>query len=295
MFEMSMLQHSAFRVLHEPMGDPFYWGKEKVSERYSDEVCEKNFKHFHEFTFEKTWNDMVNPPQVEGEPVMRTFSKDMAKFICPLRSSRKQPPSTSVPSLPLPPTNTDENPTLIPTALLLDPSINHSFMIRHPAKAIPSFDRLCYPGSTTGFDYYDCENDPGYRECRVLFDWLRKMGREPVVIESEELVKAPEKVLKGWCEKAGVEFEEGMLNWEEGARSHFEKWPGFHNAAQFSQGINKGLRDEYKTPENYVEEKNTATKAAAPVEKKELRPEIVKAIEDNLEDYLYLKGFAEKQ
>lgn len=40
------------------------------------------------------------------------------------------------------------NPTLIPTETLLDPSVVHTFLIRTPEKAIPSYHRLCYPGTS---------------------------------------------------------------------------------------------------------------------------------------------------
>lgn len=113
------------------------------------------------------------------------------------------------------------NPTLIPTDILLDPSIVHTFLIRHPAKAIPSYKRLCYPGSPTGFNYFD-PAEAGYKELRILFDFIRENKPEEniLVMESEELLEDPERVMKGWCETVGIEFDPGMLQWEEGTREH---------------------------------------------------------------------------
>ena len=140
----------------------------------------------------------------------------MAYYIFPPASSN----TTSVSSLPFP-SSDDSNPTLIPTELLLDPTVHHSFLIRSPAKAIPSFYRLCNgdASAVTGFEFYDPE-EAGYRELRLLYDFLRSEGRDPLIIDSEELIKNPAVVMKRWCDDAEIEFDESMLQWNEGTREH---------------------------------------------------------------------------
>jgi hypothetical protein len=130
---------------------------------------------------------------------------------------------TSVPSL-TPEGGDNDNSSLIPTALLTDPTIHHTFLIRHPSKAVPSYERLCYPGSDTGFDYFDPE-EAGYRELRMLFDVVREANRHqgrpaPLLIESEELLKNPKDMMKLWCDDCGIDFDENMLTWNEGTREH---------------------------------------------------------------------------
>lgn len=223
-----------FRVLHEPMGDAFYFGPERISNRYSEEVCDKEHAHFAESTFKKVWTDMTQVQ--EGSSSKRTFSKDMAQYIF------NQSSSTQIKSVPsLTPSGVNDNPSLIPTELLLDPSIHHTFLIRHPSKAIPSYERLCFPGSETGFDYFDPE-EAGYRELRLLFDFIRSKreeegGEVPLVIESEELLKDPEGLMGLWCKDSGIDFDKSMLTWNEGTREHFAKWPGFHTSAEQSKGV----------------------------------------------------------
>jgi hypothetical protein len=149
------------------------------------------------------WKGIVaSPSRTDGGP-RRTFSKDMAQYLFP--------------SSPL--SSADGNPTLIPTSQLLSPSIRHTFLIRTPSKAIPSYHRLCHPGSATGFEYFD-PSEAGYRELRLLFDFLRTQGVDPLVIESDDLLKEPTKVMRGWCESVGIQFDEGMLEWNEGTREH---------------------------------------------------------------------------
>lgn len=185
-------------------------------------------------SFDKTWNNIVahtpdlddnsNSNSTAAAPLI-TFSKDMASYIFPL-----SPASSHSPAIPSSFGSTGAkssaiNPTLIPTELLLDPSIVHTFLIRHPAKAIPSYKRLCYPGSPTGFNYFD-PAEAGYKELRILFDFIRENKPEEkiLVMESEELLEDPERVMKGWCETVGIKFDAGMLQWEEGTREHLYVW-----------------------------------------------------------------------
>lgn len=139
----------------------------------------------------------------------------MAQYIV---STPTNPTVASVPSLGPP---GDGNPTVIPTSSFLSPSIVHTFLIRTPKKAIPSYYRLCYPGAPTGFDHFD-PDEAGYRELRLVFDFVRSQGgATPLLIDSDDLLADPEGVMQMWCEKVGIEFNPDMLNWGEGVREHF--------------------------------------------------------------------------
>lgn len=53
MFECALLERGDIRVLHEPMGDAFYFGPEKLSDRYSRNQCDEEYAHYKESTFKK--------------------------------------------------------------------------------------------------------------------------------------------------------------------------------------------------------------------------------------------------
>ncbi|KAM0752296.1 hypothetical protein T439DRAFT_300045 [Meredithblackwellia eburnea MCA 4105] len=275
MFECALLQRQdEFRVLHEPMGDAWYFGNERIAPRYSKHVCERDHPQYSDSSFAKVWGHIVGE-QPSGSP-QRTFSKDMAQYLFPVKGS-----VTSVPSLPK--ERSDDNPTLLPREELLDPSVHHTFLIRTPQRAIPSYHRLCYPGSPTGFEYWDPE-EAGYKEERKLFDYLRSQGVDPLIIDSDDLLKDPEGIMRMWCENSQIDFDPKMLSWDEGTRKHFEKWAGFHTAAENSTGVGKGLKEEHCTRHESPEAK----------EKPALPEEVLKAIEDNMADYNYLKRFCRK-
>ncbi|KDE06617.1 hypothetical protein MVLG_03113 [Microbotryum lychnidis-dioicae p1A1 Lamole] len=275
MFECAILQRpDDFEVLHEPMGDAFYFGPEKISKRYSPEKCAKEFPHYAEATFKKTWENVIKPNETK-----RTFSKDMAQYICNQASSMD---IKSVPSLgPVDPSN----PTLIPKDSLMSPSVIHTFLIRTPSKAVPSYHRLCYPGSPTGFEYWDPE-ETGLRELRLLFDYIKKQtGRTPLVLDSEDLLADPEGIMKVWCDEVQVRFDPSMLEWNEGTREHFKKWPGFHTSAEASKGVGKGLSKDHITPSNHGTPNGVTPK---------FPDDVMECIVANMEDYEYLRGFVKK-
>lgn len=174
--------------------------------------------------------ETLHPPAIESDdaisrllkklPKLTLFSlrrctSDMAQYLMDLNKPKGGPKGTVAPSFGDDAPTTRNNPTRIPTAELLQPHINHTFLIRHPQKAVPSYARLCYPGAPTGFDYFD-PAEMGYKELRLLFDFIREeTGRTPLLIESEELLAMPVKVVRGWCEHVGIEFTEGMLEWDD--------------------------------------------------------------------------------
>lgn len=149
----------------------------------------------------------------------------MAQYLMDL----SKPKGTVAPSFGNVP-STANNPTLVPTSELLQPHINHTFLIRHPQKAVPSYARLCYPGAPTGFDYFDAA-EMGYKELRLLFDFIREeTGRTPLLIESEELLSQPVKVVRGWCEHVGIEFTEGMLEWDDAPETRTHLYARFRRS-----------------------------------------------------------------
>ncbi|GAA5989581.1 hypothetical protein JCM10908_000541 [Rhodotorula pacifica] len=270
MFECMLLARSDFQVHHEPMGEAWYYGDERASGRFDDKQREES--GFSNATYAKSWREVAKP-----HPNLRTFSKDMAQYLINLN----KPKGTAAPSFGDDATTTPNNPTQIPTAELLQPHINHTFLIRHPQKAVPSYARLCYPGAPTGFDYFD-PSEMGYKELRLLFDFIREeTGKTPLLIESEELLAQPVKVVRGWCEHVGIDFKEDMLEWDDApeTRTHFEKWTGFHDDAAASKGVGR-----------------QSPALDAPSQKKQepkpLSPELQQAVEGCMEDYEYLRSSA---
>ena len=54
MFEQIILTRpKEFRVEHEPMGDAWYFGNERVSNRFNEEKCRSSYAQYKDSTFKK--------------------------------------------------------------------------------------------------------------------------------------------------------------------------------------------------------------------------------------------------
>ncbi|GAA5928199.1 uncharacterized protein JCM15063_003817 [Sporobolomyces koalae] len=279
MFECMILALPNFHVLHEHFGEAWYYSRERVSSRFTEEECRQGQNW--EQTYKKSCDDLVTI--VDGK---RTFNKDMAQYLIDL----SKPNGTVAPSLSGHST-TASNPTLVPTELLFpsEPSMSHTFLIRHPSKAVPSYARLCEgdASAVTGFYGFDGK-EMGYAELRKLFDFVREhTGTTPLLIESEELLKNPEQVMNMWCQEVGIEFDKSMLEWDDQKREHFDKWPGFHDDAKKSKGVGKQANNDNDSCPTLAKSHSESTKPA-------LRPELQQVVDDCMEDYEYLKQFARK-
>ncbi|EGE05953.1 hypothetical protein TEQG_04960 [Trichophyton equinum CBS 127.97] len=199
-----MTRHDTLKCIHEPLGDAFYYGPERLSKRYEDDEEARIQTGFHESTY-KTIFDRFDREASEGK---RLFIKDMAYYIMPpdaqpaTRVASLQIPKrgigtnmdtngassncvagaqgSSTPhrtngSIPTPETNPEtDNPTVIPQELLS--KFHFAFLIRDPHYSIPSYYRCTIPplDDVTGF-YEFYENESGYDELRRFFDYLRKI------------------------------------------------------------------------------------------------------------------------
>jgi hypothetical protein len=148
-------------------------------------------------------------------------------------------------------TESDENPTLIPDEILQ--KYHFTFLIRHPRSSIPSYYRCTVPplAELTGFEFFDPE-EAGYKELRVLFDYLRKRGWigpkiagheevhvngngvngtngiangvnghaktnqvEICLIDADDLLDNPYGIVETYCRSVGIPYSPKMLKWDD--------------------------------------------------------------------------------
>jgi len=113
---------------------------------------------------------------------------------------------------------------------------NHSFLIRDPAKTISSM--------YTHWPDFD-EAELGFAEQRELFDKLSdKLGSPPPVIDSDDLLENPSRIVEAWCDAIGIPFMESALSWSPGARDEVSWWDGgsFHENLRNSDGLKPQVR-----------------------------------------------------
>ncbi len=212
----------------------------------------------------------------------------------------------------------DRNPTVIPHELLSE--LHFTFLIRNPRQSIASLYKCSIPPKsfTTGWHGFK-SSDAGYKELRRLFDYLvcirqigPSSGNEICIIDAEDLLAHPEETVERFCSSVGLTFDCGSLQWgtekdQQRAKDVFKNWAPFHDdvlqstslkaqppvshhilcAQKFSLYLITSIMQKMTTPEADVAEwtERYGKEAAALIQKN---------VEDNMDDYLYLKKFAIK-
>lgn len=118
-------------------------------------------------------------------------------------------------------------------------NFTHSFLIRDPAKTITSIHAK-WP------DFH--EKEVGFAEQRQLFDVLIGLnGAPPPVIDSDDLLEDPERLVRLWCDAVGIPFIAEALSWAPGARDEVSWWDGgsFHANLRNSDGLRPQPRTRY--------------------------------------------------
>ena len=86
----------------------------------------------------------------------------------------------------------------------------HTFLIRHPAKAIPSCYKACV-GSNFAFS----ARVNGFQPLYEMYDFVKqKVDPSPIVVDADDLLNDPKNIMKKYCTATGLPFKETMLSWE---------------------------------------------------------------------------------
>lgn len=103
------------------------------------------------------------------------------------------------------------------------------FLIRHPARVVAS-----YAVKREGPDL----DDLGFRQQAELFNYVKELGRTPVVIDSHDIRENPQSALRALCEAIGLDWRPGMLHWPAGGISADGVWAAhWYGAVHGSTGF----------------------------------------------------------
>lgn len=283
-----MTCHDTLQCEHEPFGEPFYYGPERLSERFEDDEAYRVKSGYADTTYQDIMGRILGGADEDNK---RIFLKDMAYYLFQPHGK----PSTIAPSLSLGTGPEPSNPTIVPLETLR--RFQYTFLIRHPRRSIPSYYRCTVPplDEVTGFPFF-MPSEAGYAELRRLFDYLISEGvvnrNELVVLDADDMLDNPEAAIRMYCEGVGIDYSPKMLQWSKEDTEHavkvFEKWNGFHDDAISSSSL-KPRSHAQKTVTREEEDEQWRQKYGEKGQKI-----IRKCVEDNVADYEYLKQFALK-
>ena len=88
-------------------------------------------------------------------------------------------------------------------------------LIRDPREMLPSLEKIIGKPTLA---------DTGLKRQAELLEFLRALGQSPSVLESRELLRCPESVLRQLCAQLGLPFEAAMLSWPRGPHPDDGVW-----------------------------------------------------------------------
>ncbi len=89
------------------------------------------------------------------------------------------------------------------------------FLLRHPARVVASFAK--------NYPEVDAE-DIGFAKQAELFSELVDADQQPLVLDSEDVRRNPEHMLRFLCERLGLPWDSKMLAWPEGPKPYDGAW-----------------------------------------------------------------------
>lgn len=106
--------------------------------------------------------------------------------------------------------------------------ITHTFIVREPAAAIASHVAIKPDASCS---------DIGYEHQHALFELLRGLGIEPVVVDSDLLVREPARTVAAYCAAVGLPYRPEAMRWPAGHRPEWARTRRWHLDAGESTGF----------------------------------------------------------
>ncbi len=128
-------------------------------------------------------------------------------------------------------------------------NFENCILLRHPKEVISSYTKK---------NQLNSAEELGYPQQYEIINFLKKMNKSYIVIDSKELLKDPKKSLSNWCRKTNIEFDKSMLKWRKG--NHVNDgiwWESWYNkvieTTEFRQFEKKDINIENKFDSIYNE------------------------------------------
>lgn len=107
--------------------------------------------------------------------------------------------------------------------------VTNVFLIRHPARVVASYAKK-REGPTL--------DDIGFHQQAELFDYVCALGKKPVVIDSHDIRRDPEGMMRKLCAAIELPWDAGMLHWPSGGHASDGAWAShWYGAVHRSNGF----------------------------------------------------------
>jgi len=122
--------------------------------------------------------------------------------------------------------------------------VTNVFLIRNPKQLISSLAQVLNKVEM---------KDTGIKRQAELYQKLKLLGFNPVVIDSGEILKNPESALKNFCRELHIPFEKSMLSWKPGKRKEDGVWAKYwYENVHRSSGFEKQVTSDRELPDELI-------------------------------------------
>ncbi|MEO0358996.1 MAG: HAD family hydrolase, partial [Pseudomonadota bacterium] len=113
--------------------------------------------------------------------------------------------------------------------------VTNVFLIRHPARVIASYARKRENPNLP---------DLGFAQQVAIYDQCRDMGQTPIVVDSDDILADPQRIMTDLCTALGLGFDPAMLTWRPGPRTYDGVWAAhWYDSVHASTGLNAKQRE----------------------------------------------------
>jgi len=117
-------------------------------------------------------------------------------------------------------------------------NLTHTFIIRDPAKSIPSYYFL---------DSNIIEDELGYKQQYYLFKKITELsGKVPILIDADDLQRYPKKILSSYCNQLNIQFMPKVFEWKQSYEQQWDIWKIWHADVASSTRIYKKDVNQYE-------------------------------------------------
>ncbi|RAL59492.1 hypothetical protein DID88_006605 [Monilinia fructigena] len=322
----------SFACVHEPFGDAFYFGPERLSPRYENDEAARQASGFADSTF-KTIFERI---EKEGKEGKRLFIKDIIHYLVPPQGK----PATIAPSLGGKSnkkgvgTNGETNGANgvsngeINGVNGASAGESNGYTNGHTngtsSKAPYPYDTLAEPGNPTvvpaeilkqfHFTFFDPPSPLQHPILLPLYyptprclgpslagtpesspENLKDGAVSITVIDADDLLDNPEGIIKAYCKEVGMDYDPNMLIWDT-EEHHKKAREAFDKWRGFHDDAINSTSLKARSVEHKKKPKTPEQENAEWAEKygADAAKVIRETVDANVEDYEYLKSFAIK-
>jgi hypothetical protein len=109
--------------------------------------------------------------------------------------------------------------------------VTNAFLIRAPERVLASYARKR--------DEVELRDIGFVEQAEIFKATADRLGTAPPVVDTDDILAAPEATLSALCDKIGIAFDPAMLSWPAGPKPYDGAWaPHWYNAVWQSTGFN---------------------------------------------------------